>query len=1285
MNLKFKNRLINNSMPPKKKADKLVFSSDSENELIIESEDEEELLKKESYTGPIRKEELKTKHLNLHKQILLRPSTYIGSVVKVETSTPIWIWKNGKMRYSKIHIIEGLLRLLIEAISNSIDNVWRSQEFDVACKKIKIHINKETGETSVWNDGKSIDFSNYEADEDDTETKGVVSKAKMLFAVLLTSTNYDDTEERKTSGQNGYGIKLCNIFSKLFKVKLYNPKLKEMYQQTWKDNMYKEDKAKITKQTSSPDPTLGKGSGFTEVTWTPDFKRFGVDGYDDDMMSIMEKIIYDTAMLVSKYNVSVEYNDEEINIHNLKNYADVFLPEEDDSITFISKDCRVVLKPSPKAPIRVSFVNGINTSDGGVHVDAWEEEIFRPIVNKLNGVKNTKETAGAKNKKEKAKDKKAKTKKAKEKRLLQIDDVHKHFAVFIDAVVDKPVFGNQNKTKLSKPKISLETGRMAKGKSVPSVKPGDITKIMKWDIIERIRQLQEMKDLAELNTGNKRGYHKIEGVDHANFARRKSAKRQECILCITEGKSARTYVVQGMQYGLLGKKGRDYIGTFAIRGKFLNPKGKSMKSIGENPEVQALIGALGIETNVDYTDDDNFKKLKYGKIVIFADADTDGFHIIGLLYNFFHTLYPSLILRPNFFYFMRTPLVKINHNNERLAFYYNQEAQDYIKKHNINPKKSVEYFKGLGTTNRTNVKNDFGKRPATIVYNEEDSDKMMHNVFGKKNADFRKDWLLNYDPTGFVQVTPEDYEVEEVGTDPFFNYEFINHPIDNCRRTIPCLYDGLKESQRKILYCAFLRKLKSTGKSLKVAQFSGYVAEHSAYHHGEDNLIDTIKGMAVRFVGSNNMPLLFNDGQFGSRLSNGDDGASGRYIFTKPERYTRALFPSLDDVYIPHVYDNGQMIEKVYYLPVIPIILVNGTAGIGTGFSSDVPCFNPIDLINWIKVWIKTGGQVIQEFDGVRISEAQELLPWYRNFKGNIKYEGGKIKTYGVLTKVKDHKYKVTELPVGKKNISIEKFKDKLEDLLEKKIIKAFDDHCNDIDVDFDIEEDPDGMSMTLANLGLVDTIHTSNMVLFWEDEDGIIKLRHFETVEDIINEFCKKRKQLYIVRREGVLKQYKDDLNYTKNKIKFLEEINSDDPKKKLIVFKRKKPELYIEMEERGYVKKPKKMKAKKADEDDDDDDDENAEDTGEIAYTYDYLLGMRIDGATDSKLDKLNKEKKTLKEKIDELESKTPEDLWLHDLDVLEKEYLDFLPYADESREDYSSEGKKKKKSSKKNKSED
>lgn len=187
--------------------------------------------------------------------------------------------------------------------------------------------------------------------------------------------------------------------------------------------------------------------------------------------------------------------------------------------------------------------------------------------------------------------------------------------------------------------------------------------------------------------------------------------------------------------------------------------------------------------------------------------------------------------------------------------------------------------------------------------------------------------------------------------------------------------------QRKVLYACFKRNLKQ---ELKVAQLAGYVSEQTAYHHGEQSLHSTIINMAQNFVGSNNVPLLVPSGQFGTRyemkdnrkltqrLQGGKDAASARYLFTKLSPITRKLFPEVDDDLLNYLNDDGIPIQPDYFVPIIPLVLVNGCEGVGTGWSTRVPMYNPIDIID----------NLIRKMSN---EPMVELMPWVNGFQGNLK------------------------------------------------------------------------------------------------------------------------------------------------------------------------------------------------------------------------------------------------------------------------------------------------------------
>jgi DNA topoisomerase-2 len=1112
--------------------------------------------------------------LALRDQILLRPDTYIGNVKTSLTTDPVWINGIQNFEYRQARINDGLLRLVIEVISNAIDNVWRSTESKLTPRYIKINVTSE--QVSVWNDGANISTEIH-----DTER---IPIPEMIFGNLLTSSNYNDNEERKTSGRNGLGSKACNIFSKKFEIKIFNKEEKVMYTQTWEENM--KNKSDPVIETKGFPSTIEDGkNGFTCVTFIPDFKRFGETEFTSEHLSMINKLVIDAAMTVHFNKVKVIYNDNVIPIEELSDYVNYYYPlvqksedeEENDSeevkeneeIIITTKDCKIVLRPSHRGDFtQVSFVNGIHTSHGGIHVDAWCEAFFRPLISRIN-------------------DKKDKS--------LHIDirDIKKYFFIFVFSSLDKPSFDSQSKTRLTGPEVVTE------------VKNSHITKLLKWKFIEKIEDALKLKELASLkkNMERKKGKVNVEGLDDANEAGTK--KSQECTICISEGLSAKSYIVKGMKEGLKafgGKTGRDYIGVLPIRGKFINVKNASVQTLMNNKEVKSLIQALGLQFDVDYSIEENRKKLRYGRLLVSTDADHDGTHISALLFNFFQTLFSSLLKNNDFFYFMRVPIVKIDQGSKHapLSFFYQDVANQYIEKNNV-PKSKVKYYKGLGTANDNDVKQDFGRRIVQVICDKE-TNQLMEHIFHKDHTSFRKKWLCDYSP---MEEYPniKDYEIEPLNASTFLNQELIQFSIDDCKRSIPHLLDGFKESHRKVMYGAFKRNLRYSGPTLKVAQFAGYVAEHSGYHHGEDNLLDTIIKLAQRFVGSNNIPLLFNDGAFGSRLSIGKDAANGRYIYTKMDVLTRLIFKEEDDSYLEDHLDDGDVVEKIYYLPILPMVLINPTiAGIGTGWSCNIPAFNPKDLISWIKSWMEGDDKPV-------------LKPWYRGFLGTIEMENGRVITKGIYKETKRDTYQITEIPIGKKMLSISRYKEELHSMMEKGLIKTIRDNSSEEKIDFIITVRA-GASIDHKILGLIDTISLNNMVLF----DSNNKIKKYNSVDEILDEYCSKRIDLYKIRREGELKKMKYEEQVLINRIRFVKCIIDD-----IIVLKNKDEDvLETELEELNFMR---------------------------VDNKYDYLLSSQIRSMTSKRIEALENSLNDITNRIKILQQKTPQSIWIEELKALEK----------------------------------
>jgi DNA topoisomerase II len=393
--------------------------------------------------------------------------------------------------------------------------------------------------------------------------------------------------------------------------------------------------------------------------------------------------------------------------------------------------------------------------------------------------------------------------------------------------------------------------------------------------------------------------------------------------------------------------GRDYYGVYPLKGKPMNVRDATHSQIMKNEEVKALCDIIGLKPGAQYTQE-NIKTLRYGSLMIMADQDHDGSHIKGLVINFLHHFWPSLLDVPGFLKQFITPIVKVSKGNMSQTFFTLPEYQAWKQSDGKNGKFKIKYYKGLGTSTAAEAKEYFSDLDTHEIMfgrlsldakdedegNETDEQdfnqtsasseaipeciksyggELIDLVFNKKKADQRRTWMTeNLKKDTYLDYCEAVKEQGNVRYSQFINKEFILFSRSDCERSIPHVMDGFKPSMRKVLYSCIKRKLKD---EIKVSQLAGYIGEHSAYHHGEASLHSTIVGMAQFFVGSNNVNLLTPSGQFGTRRMGGKDSASPRYIFTMLENITRKIFHPDDDELLDYLTDDGMTIEPEFYMP----------------------------------------------------------------------------------------------------------------------------------------------------------------------------------------------------------------------------------------------------------------------------------------------------------------------------------------------------------------------------------
>jgi len=1148
------------------------------------------------------------------QHILDNPDTYIGSIENMDNE--MWVYNNEteRIELKTIHCNPGLYKLFDEGIVNCRDHIIRMLQSTSENKKtvsfIKINIisgNEETnnypqGTIIMENDGNGIDVAKHPEYD--------VWIPEMIFANLRTSTNYNKEEKRIVGGKNGFGFKLVLIWSSYGSIETVDHIRGLKYTQSFSANLDNIEPPKITKVSKTVKP-------YTRVVFTPDYQRLKINGLSTDMISLFKKRIYDIAALSDMSNecavglassggdalntkkIKVYYNDNIIPIKSFHHYIDYYIGTKD--IAKRVYECgnerweyAVALSPTHEF-IQISFVNGIATFKGGKHVDYLIGQITRKLADFIEKKKKVKVNANS---------------------------IKEQLMLFLRCDIENPAFDSQTKDYMNTP--------IQKFGSSCTVSDAFIEKVAKTGVMEVACSLTEAKEnrLSKKTDGTKtktiRGIANLIDANHSG-----TSQSKHCILILCEGLSAMSGIISG-----LSSDDRNTIGIYPLKGKLLNVRGEQTKKINENKEIADIKKILGLESGREYkTIDDVNSHLRYGKIMYMTDSDHDGSHIKGLCINLFHSEWASLIRIPGFLSFMNTPILRAKKGSQTLLFYNEGEYQQWKLTMNEQSLKqwTIKYYKGLGTSTSTEFKEYFiHKKIVDFVYTDNISDEHIDKVFNKKRADDRKIWLENFDKSAFLDTTNKYVKYED-----FIDKELIHFSTYDCARSIPNMVDGLKISLRKILYCAFKRNLTT---ELKVAQFSGYVSEHSMYHHGEASLNGAIVNMAQTFVGSNNIHLLEPLGQFGSRNFGGSDSASERYIYTHLTPITRSLFCETDDTVLKYLDDYGVLVEPEYYCPVIPFVLLNGISGIGTGFSCNIPPFNPIQIINYIK-----NGLEQDRFKSIPPAHSQtehmtdsQFLPYYEGFKGTVeRISPQKFLIRGVYQKINEDTIHITELPVGTWTMPYITYLEELADGVVDKngkraasIIKDFTNLSTELSVNITVQFPKDKLAeYSLPELEkilkLTTTESITNMYLF----DADSKLHKYHSIEEIIHDFYNVRIAFYIKRKHHLIEELQYLLIKLTNRARYIQSILNED-----IDLRRKTNDQVEQMLETSQFER------------------------WGPEMDYVYLTKMPMNSVTNENVSKILQECKKYQDELHQIQNTTINQMWMSDLLKLEHEYISY-----------------------------
>lgn len=1175
----------------------------------------------------------------LHQHVLDRGFNYIGGSKRVKRDSWVCQVKDGvaKMVKKNITVSKGEERLGLEMTSNAGDNVERSRKNGINPGVIKITIEGRT--ISVWNSGIVIPV-----DKND-KGKWVPS---MIFGELLTSSNYDDTVERKEAGVNGLGIKLVNIYSTKFKVTIGDPVHKRHFTQTWTQNMFETTPPTIqNKYNEAP---------FVMVEAEFDLSRFGgknSDSFSEDMIDLFRKHAIDLAYL---NGIVVQFNTEKYHFTDDDSFARMYFGDvvQNSYLQYVWPDgtatsnkkvgnhkistssdpkvspiLKILLVDTPNSPVTISYVNGMMTPDGGLHVEKVYKAYSDHICSAING-----------------KEEESKTTKGKDTSLKNIKvtmtQVKQHLSLLVVARVANPEFNSQSKSSMESCETQIKV-------TVPS-------KFMKsidsWGMIEALQYYLRgrIKNLMKASDGKKTQYVDVKKAQDAIKAG--TEESSNCTLIISEGDSSINFVEAWIG---CSKDRWKYLGAMPIRGKLINTLNASPGQLINNNEISNIKKILGLREDVDYSKPANLKTLRYGGLLIMADADVDGFHILLLIVLYFHVFFPSL-LRSGFVSYYRSAIIRCDKGKQVLRFYTENDYEEWKEKTPNWNTWNVEYNKGLGGTGPSTISDEFkNTRLITCLYDDTAPD-TMDLAFNKKRANDRKRWLEELRN----HVSPkEDLKMKHQPISELINNDLLRYAFAALERAIPNFADGFKDVQRKSLW-GVIEEFKvytsknpvahlTKAKLIKTDQAALIATKITDYGHGATSMLKAMVLMTQDFAGTNNIPYFKGKGMFGSREGNGQNAADPRYTHLRPQKWIPLVYRPEDiPLYKYNISDDGDKCEPKFGLPIIPMILVNGAQGIATGYSTTVPSFNPTDIVKWY----------LNKLQGRPVFD---LIPWYRYFKGTItlrKRDPKTVKEAGSsdemeaeedifstinsdgdtmeVEEVTGESYweilgnyeesldgkvvRITELPVGR---SAPKYKEWIMELKKEAKITGYEFNSRTA------SGDEDQLDYTIFNptfpinfttLCLRQTISPTNLVLL--DNKGWP--RRFKNINEILEYFYEFRLGWYKKRYSYLISNIEQQISKLEMKYRFIELVING----KLGIFKRAKKDVTNDMTKLGFT-----------------------------VDQINKLINMPVSRFTADDLEVLKGKISTSKKQLSDLKSLKPSDLWVSDLQEFSKNYPEII----------------------------
>lgn len=1158
------------------------------------------------------------------EKCLLRPDMYIGSIkpesvsyiymkCAVDPASPRPIVTTERR---VVNVCSALLQLVLEITTNATDHSFR----DDSVRNIRISTNAETGSIQVFNDGSGLPVRAH-----DQFPHRMVPD--VVFSEPNSSSNYDDTKQRRGAGRNGSGGKLANWWSKEFEVETCDAAAGRIFRMRWTDNGQGAPEPPSIKSTS-------RKTGYTKISFTPDYDRLNLSRENmAELMDYINSSLWSVAAVTNK-KITVTLNEEKLPVRSVLDYAKILAGPNEPVAYDEVPDFQVCVWSAVHhdAPIHLGFVNSIPCNKG-THI--------AHAVSRLSKALDVTETVFQHN-----------------------------CCMVVNVSVPNPSFSSQCKTHL---KTSWRDA------SSPKYEVSDAMKnaLRRNKIAQEIQMAQQFTEDRKASKGVAKaaqprqgpisvlGYH---GAKHAGKTsyRRKGGK---CALILTEGLSALNFVLTGRQ--------GDGLGAFPLRGKVINPRGKTLKKVLENEEIKHLFTILGVRSVIKGQRPEQAADLRYDNVWVLADQDTDGAHIVALVVNVFAYFFPELMRNcPGFVCRFATPLIRaipkaVDSHEPVMEFMTRQAFDDWYAAQSDAVRRRYEpkYYKGLGTSTARDAKRCFQHTDDLVISltlaDQRDWD-ILDDFFGSQTlrrkriighalgriddmqeaeAEAEADATAGAD-AGAAHRMQVDYTQRSIALYDYMMREYMAFPIDDCERSLPSAVDGLLIVMRKILYTIMVKYRALRRPNLRISQLAAAAAEFTGYHHGETSVSGSATNMGRDAHLSCNINLLVPSGQYGTRHVR--KAAQPRYLFTCAEEIVSALFPYEDMPVLTMVEEEGQRCEPVNYVPVIPYILVNGKTGaIGTGYSCELPPHNVKDIVAWCRAYAR---EVNHETPAGTARSSCPIRPWMEGFTGPITQTGGTVTFHGQIHRDADDAcaIRVTELPVTTDIFWNNDMKDPsaakhIKWISDNQAIMTMTGDVNTVDLTVQFPGPVTDDQLSYLRARGTTTFSYTNMNLWTHDH----RLRKFESVYDIAEYHATQRLGLNQRRRQHQLQELQETIDRCSDEYRFVQMCIDSHGK---LVFKR--PRRDVESDLAAANLKPRKVGKP-----DGDQQQQVNDDAGNPRASYDYLLHMQIQSFTAETLARLQARVETHRDQHRTLAAKTAIDLWIDDLDRFEAAYDRFV----------------------------